>query len=173
MGAELETSGWGGWLAERLGRGGASANVTKLLEIVGQAVDPREGLSQFLNKLEPVGRDLAREETGGVRLMSMSQSKGLTVNSAIVLGVEEGMVPLDRPGIDVNEERRLLYVAMTRATDFCVFTSSMRRADQLARIGRPNVRAARGRSPLLADLAIGQYEDGPSFVARMEGETTG
>lgn len=168
MGAELGASGWGGWLAERIDPGDASANASKLLEMVGQAVDPREGLSQFLNKLEPVGKDLAREETGGVRLMSMSQSKGLTVNSAIVLGVEEGMVPLERPGIDVNEERRLLYVAMTRATDFCVLTSAMRRKDQLARIGRPNVRAARGRSPLLADLTIGEYEDGPSLVTRME-----
>ncbi len=167
MGAELGLAGWGGWLVERLGQGDLSANVAKLLEDVGQAVDPREGLSQFLNKLEPLGKDLAREETGGVRLMSMSQSKGLTVNSAIVLGVEEGMVPLDRPGIDVNEERRLLYVAMTRATDFCVLTFSMRRTNQLARIGRPNVRAARGRSPLLSDLTIGQYEDSPQFLARI------
>lgn len=171
--ADLGSSGWGGWLLDRLAKGEVPPAVAKLLDIVGQAVDPREDLAQFLNKLEPVGKDLAREETGGVRLISMGQSKGLTVNSTIVLGVEDGMVPLGRPGIDINEERRLLYVAMTRATDLCVLTSAKRRTGRLARIGRPNVRAARGRSPLLADLTIGQYEDGPEFVIGMERGSAG
>jgi len=47
--------------------------------------------------------------------MTMASSKGLTVKAAIIVGVEEGVVPLAER--DPGEERRLLYVAMTRAKD--------------------------------------------------------
>ncbi len=106
--------GWAGWLLEELEAaawledltGSAlSDNARHLLELVGPQVDPNEGLSGLLNQLEPVGGDLAVQETGGIRLMSMAKSKGLTVDTAIVLGVEEGIVPFPRG--DQDEERPL------------------------------------------------------------------
>jgi DNA helicase-2/ATP-dependent DNA helicase PcrA len=124
----------------------------------------------MLSQLETVGKDLASSEDSGVRVMSMSASKGLTVNTSIVLAVEEGIVPLEREGINLAEERRLLYVAMTRATDMCVLTYASRRSGQSARIGATNV-GTRNRSPLLKSLpgAAGAVENGLAWVARLTG----
>jgi superfamily I DNA/RNA helicase len=58
----------------------------------------------------------------GVRVMTMHASKGLEFDHVFVIGLEEGMVPFTlyhEDGADsaarIAEERRLLYVAMTRA----------------------------------------------------------
>jgi superfamily I DNA/RNA helicase len=47
----------------------------------------------LLANLEPLGKDLAANEAEGVRMMTIGQSKGLTVNTAIVLAVEQGVMP--------------------------------------------------------------------------------
>jgi DNA helicase-2/ATP-dependent DNA helicase PcrA len=103
-------------------------------------------------------------------MMTMQQSKGLTVNTAIVMGVEEGIIPLPPPKGDPKEERRLLYVAMTRATEVCVLTWASRRKGPSARFGAANVNRTRNRSPLLADLPgrVGQPVPGAEFVREME-----
>jgi ATP-dependent exoDNAse (exonuclease V) beta subunit len=59
-------------------------------------------------------------ESPGVRIMTMIGSKGLTVRATIIAGLEDGIVP--RPDADLAEERRLLYVAMTRAKEFLLCT---------------------------------------------------
>ena len=46
----------------------------------------------------------------------MTGCKGLTVRATIVAGVDDHVVP--RPDGDPDEERRLLYVTMTRATRY-------------------------------------------------------
>lgn len=97
--------------------------------------------------------------------MTMSQSKGLTADTAIVLGVEEGVIPMPPPkGGTEEEERRLLYVAMTRARQVCILTYAVQRHGAMAMRGEPNF-GARRRSPLIAALPIGQLEDGPAFIA--------
>lgn len=61
-----------------------------------------------------------------VTLMTMHGSKGLEFPVALVCGVRKGMVPLEFKGreTDVEEERRLLYVAMTRAEEELIMTCS-------------------------------------------------
>ena len=162
-GAELGDAGWGGWILDRLGGDSLTVDATRLLEMVGEVVDPKEGLRGFLTQLEPVGQDIAANEAGGIRLMTIARSKGLTVNTVIVAGVEEGLIPMPPPKGTPNEERRLLYVAMTRATDLCVLTFAQRRVGRLARLGAPNS-GTRARSPLLADLPIGVWKDGTTLV---------
>ena len=56
------------------------------------------------------------QEIRGLRKGSMIGSKGLTVEAAIVVAAEEGVIP--RPDADLAEERRLLYVALTRTRRF-------------------------------------------------------
>ncbi len=136
--------------------------------MVGKSIPATDGLASFLSQLEPVGRDLAAAEGRGVRVMTMNSSKGLTVNTSLVLGVEEGIVPLIRDGIDEAEERRLLYVAMTRATDMCVLTYAQRRTGPSARIGETNI-GTRNRSSFLAGLPgrVGEVENGTAWVTRL------
>jgi superfamily I DNA/RNA helicase len=168
----LDERNWGGWLLDRLDSAQLSPKAVRLLETVGTAVDPREGIHGFLANLEPLGKDIAANTTDAVRIMTMGQSKGLTVNTTIVLGVEEGIVPLTRPEVDPVEERRLLYVATTRATDVCLLTYAARRTGPSARFGASNVYASRSRSPLLASLPgeIGRPQNGPACVAALKAE---
>ena len=71
----------------------------------------------------------------------MIGSKGLTVRATIIVGVDDGIVP--RPDEDLGEERRLLYVAMTRAKEFLFATWAGRRRGPTARAGRARVRQLR------------------------------
>ena len=169
-GAELDERGWAGWLMDRSDSAGFSDDATSLFHLVGANVAPSEGLAGFLANLEPVGRDLAASLADAVRLMSITQSKGLTVNTAIVMGVEEGQIPMPPPKGEINEERRLLYVAMTRATEMCILTSAAQRTGPTARFGAPRVRQSRGRCPLLADLpgGIGLPQAGAEWIERLE-----
>ncbi|MFT5849372.1 MAG: DNA helicase-2/ATP-dependent DNA helicase PcrA [Patiriisocius sp.] len=59
-----------------------------------------------------------KEESDAVRLMTVHSSKGLEFPYVFITGLEEGLFPSERPGDDKKdheEERRLFYVALTRA----------------------------------------------------------
>lgn len=68
------------------------------------------------------GRD--NEASGRVRLMTVHQAKGLEFPVVFVIGAAEGLFPTQRSidDGDVDEERRLFYVASTRAMDLLVIT---------------------------------------------------
>ena len=65
-------------------------------------------------------------ESGAVRLMTLHGSKGLEFPAVFVAGVKAGKLPLEAKGrpSDVEEERRLLYVGMTRAREELVLTTA-------------------------------------------------
>lgn len=91
-------------------------------------------IGDFLNRsvLGP-GRTVERRgevvRTGeAVSLMTLHASKGLEFPVVFVCGVEEGLIPMDREDSDVEEERRLLYVGMTRAKDELILTRSKARS---------------------------------------------
>jgi DNA helicase-2/ATP-dependent DNA helicase PcrA len=162
-GADLGDAGWGTWLAAQADAlGGCSDDLRDLLTELDAVIDREEGFGRFLSQLEPVGKDLRSGRTAhSVRLMTMAASKGLTVRAAIVVGVEEGVVPLANR--DVDEERRLLYVAMTRATDYLFLTWARQRTGPTARTGTPHVARGRNRSRFLTHGPL-QSEDGHAFV---------
>ena len=59
-----------------------------------------------------------KEELDAVRLMTIHASKGLEFPYVFITGLEEGLFPHERlgdAGVDEEEERRLFYVALTRA----------------------------------------------------------
>lgn len=142
-----------------------SSEVEKLLTMVGSAVESDAGLHGFLDQLEAIGEDLATEEVGGIRLMTMSKARGLTVDAAIMIGVEEGLVPLG--GADEEEERRLLYVAMTRAQKVCLLTCVSCRTGQLARSGGGRTQGQRRRSPLIENVSYGCPLGGQTRMDRL------
>jgi DNA helicase-2/ATP-dependent DNA helicase PcrA len=141
---DVKVTDWGQWLIVRA-TVPLSEDATRLLTVVGGVLSD-VSLEGFLAQLEPTGSDFALGEQDAVRFMTMQGSKGLTVDTAVLVGVEEAFVP--RPGSDIDEERRLLYVAMTRATDYCVISFASERTGPLAFSGQPIV-GGRTRSSLL------------------------
>jgi DNA helicase-2/ATP-dependent DNA helicase PcrA len=144
--------GWATWLLDLSDELGieVQAQFGELARSVGREVPQRDGLGHYLNQLEPIAKDNALR-ADGVAIMTMTRSKGLTFRAAIVMGVEEGVVPSPR-AVSEDEERRLLYVAMTRAKEWCYLTMASRRYGPTGYSGQPNPGTSRGRCPLLQPL---------------------
>jgi DNA helicase-2/ATP-dependent DNA helicase PcrA len=84
-----------------------------------QALPPQEGLAAFLESVALVSDvDDLQETTDKVTLITLHQAKGLEFGVVFIVGVEEGLLPhfrsLDDP-FQMEEERRLCYVGITRA----------------------------------------------------------
>lgn len=78
--------------------------------------NPHLGLEDFLNEiaLESEQDELYNE---AISMMSIHASKGLEYKHLFIIGLEEGFFPIIGDGSDIEEERRLGYVAITRAMD--------------------------------------------------------
>lgn len=79
--------------------------------------------------LSPVD-DLQEEKQGEVTLMTMHAAKGLEFPVVFIIGMEEGIFPLSRAEMDedeMEEERRLAYVGITRAEKKLYLTNSLMR----------------------------------------------
>jgi superfamily I DNA/RNA helicase len=95
--------------------------------------------------------------------MSMASSKGLTVRATIVAAVENDIIP--RPEVPMDEERRLLYVAVTRATEHLFLTWARIRRGPTARSGRGRANARRHHSRFLDGGPVAS-QDGNDYLAQ-------
>jgi superfamily I DNA/RNA helicase len=99
-----------------------------------------------------------------IPLLTLHAAKGLEFDVVFLAGCERGLLPLRLPGSgpltpdQIAEERRLLFVGMTRARGQLVLTCAARRT-------RHGTEAAAGRSPFLA--AVSSELLGPAAPARV------
>ncbi len=157
---------WGEWITETAGGNvvpAPSDELRELLVALDSLAETHEGLGRFLGQLAPLGKDLQANSNSGVRIMTMASAKGLTVAATIMCGLEEGLIP--RSDLDLEEQRRLLYVAMTRAKRFLFGTWARRRTGPTARAGDPNVRARRSHSSFLDGGPI-DSQDGDAYIVQ-------
>lgn len=82
---------------------------------------PEASLEDFLNDIS-LSVDSDEDELNAIFCMSVHSSKGLEFKHLFVIGLEEGFFPLVGESTDIEEERRLGYVAMTRAKDELVLS---------------------------------------------------
>jgi len=77
-------------------------------------------------------QDEIKSETKGITLMTIHAAKGLEWPVVIVAGCNEGIIPSKQAisADDIEAERRLMYVAMTRAQDQLVLTVRAEREDK-------------------------------------------
>jgi DNA helicase-2/ATP-dependent DNA helicase PcrA len=156
---------WGDWLM--LAFSGADAlspvsdELVALLGIVDDAVEADVALPRFLGQIQPLAKDHASAQASGVRFLTMGMSKGLTVEASIIIGAEEGIIPDPRGNED--EERRLLYVGLTRAKRFSYVTWATRRTGPTARAGSPRVQARRLVSRLLRGGPV-ETQNGQTYI---------
>ena len=164
---ETDDLKWGNWIAEAsltTGIGEPTEALKMLLSRIDEAYPgSADSLDRYLSQIQPLSEDLAQAQSDGVRFMTMVGSKGLTVKATIVAGVDNDLVP--RPEQDLSEERRLLYVAMTRSTDSLFLTWANRRRGPGARAGHANP----GRRTFSEFLRGGpvESEDGSVFIRRL------
>ena len=89
--------------------------------------NPESELSEMLNEISLLSDIDQSKEEDKVVLMTVHSSKGLEFRNVFVVGLEEGLFP-SRMSMedekDVKEERRLFYVALTRARDRLFLTSA-------------------------------------------------
>jgi len=115
----------------------ARARIENLQELIGVAREyeggePESTLSGFLTNVALISDlDALDPESSYVTLMTMHGAKGLEFPHVFLTGLEEGVFPHSRALTDVTEleeERRLAYVGVTRAMDRLFMSYAQRRA---------------------------------------------
>jgi DNA helicase-2/ATP-dependent DNA helicase PcrA len=153
----------------------AEARLENLQELVNAAVDYDddgvEGLREFIDHSALVSDQEQYKRDAPVTLMTAHSAKGLEFPIVFIAGLEDGLFPHSRSATDpadMEEERRLCYVAMTRAEKFLYVTHAMKRrvyGEELA--SEP--------SQFLNEMPLELIEDlshGKSWLSFARGSTT-
>jgi Superfamily I DNA and RNA helicases len=112
-------------------------NVNELISSFATAFreEPDLSFEEYLNEVAMYSSaDKTENDDNFVSLMTVHKSKGLEFSYVFITGVEEGLFPMKTKGYgpisensDMEEERRLFYVAMTRAMNKLEITGSRNR----------------------------------------------
>ena len=131
--------------------------VLRSLEQYEQRTTRKPSLAVWLARLALDSRDEEAKDDGanGVTLMTLHAAKGLEFPVVFLIGVEEDLLPcsgIQGEARDLDEERRLAYVGITRAREQLTLT----RAAVRAKRGKLQARVA---SRFLADLPAGSFSE--------------
>jgi DNA helicase-2/ATP-dependent DNA helicase PcrA len=160
----------------------AEARLENLQELVNAAVDyddqGDEGLREFIDHSALVSDQDDYKRDAAVTLMTVHAAKGLEFPLVFVVGLEEGLFPHSRAATDraeLEEERRLAYVAMTRAERYLYVTHAMKRrvyGEELA--SEPSTFLNEMPTELLEDLSLGKswlsFKGGSQQIDYEQGE---
>ena len=111
----------------------AFSRIENLRELVNAAMDSRdrgETMDQFLDHAALISDVDDYDERAQITLMSLHAAKGLEFPLVFLSGLEEGLFPHSRTMLqpdEVEEERRLCYVGMTRAMDQLILSRAVYR----------------------------------------------
>jgi DNA helicase-2/ATP-dependent DNA helicase PcrA len=126
----LEESGYNAMLVAD--RSAESAGRAENLTELARAMEEYETLGDFLEHVSLVMDTDGREDEETVTIMTIHAAKGLEFDHVFCVGWEEGVFPsqraLDEGGLaSLEEERRLAYVAITRARRRCIILHAANR----------------------------------------------
>ena len=109
---------------------GRLLNIEELVTAAVEAEEQGETLQDFIDHAALVSDTDQYRADARVTLMTMHSAKGLEFPSVFIVGMEEGLFPHSRAATseeDLEEERRLCYVAITRAQRHLYITHAMQR----------------------------------------------
>ena len=115
----------------------------ELYEVADRLMESASGFSgleewkEHIRQYEETLKD-RREDVAGVTLSTMHSAKGLEYRIVFIADVNEGVIPHHKAGLpaDIEEERRLFYVALTRAKErlhLCAVRERYHRDQELSR----------------------------------------
>jgi ATP-dependent DNA helicase UvrD/PcrA len=151
----------------------AFSRIENLRELVNAAMDSRdraETLDQFLDHAALVADADDYDERAQITLMSLHAAKGLEFPLVFLSGLEEGLFPHSRTMLvpeDIEEERRLCYVGMTRAMDQLILTRAVYRrryGTDLPEASVPSRFLEEVPAPLLEELGTNKARAGTAYV---------
>ncbi len=117
-------------IEDQRGKPHDEAEAKQLEQLVLRAVPFGDRLADFLEAITLQSEtDAYDPRADRVALMTLHAAKGLEFPVVFIVGCEEGLLPYSRPGqpADVEEERRLFYVGLTRARHKLVLTHARKR----------------------------------------------
>jgi DNA helicase-2/ATP-dependent DNA helicase PcrA len=177
----LDRTGYLDWIEQQdnLERGSRADNLRELVNAVAEAAEQGQTLEDVLDHAALVSDADDYDPSVPVWLMTLHSAKGLEFDFVFLAGLEEGLFPHSRSRAndeDVEEERRLCYVGMTRAKKTLTLTRALYRriygSEQLgasapsrflAEIPGELIESAYGS---LADAGeTRRYEPDPDYVA--------
>ncbi len=146
------------------GRGAARERWESLAALAQLAEDvaadnPKAGLREFVAELEERAAAQHAPTLEGVTLATLHTAKGLEWDAVFLAGLVEGTLPIiyaEKSPEQIEEERRLLYVGVTRAREFLTLSWALARS--------PGGRKSRRRSRFLDGVA--PRSSGPPRVDR-------
>jgi len=127
------------------------ALVIAQLALAAEATDATS-VESLIRATEIAGGDIEQElEVGNVNIFTMHRAKGLTAKAVIVVAAEDEYLPGRAQGDAVDDERRLLYVSLTRAKHHLFITYCDRRTGRQRYTGRTSPATARSLTRFLRD----------------------
>jgi DNA helicase-2/ATP-dependent DNA helicase PcrA len=175
----LNQSGYLDWVEQQdnIEHTSRADNLRELSNAMAEATEQGQTLEDLLDRVALTADSDEYDEEVAVSLMTLHSAKGLEFDAVYLAGLEEGLLPHSRSidtNADVEEERRLFYVGMTRAKKILLLS----RATYRRSYGEERMRASlpsRFLAEVPADLieaAPGsqsepgetrRYEDDPEF----------
>jgi DNA helicase-2/ATP-dependent DNA helicase PcrA len=163
----------------------AFSRIENLRELVNAAMDSRdraETLDDFLDHAALVADADDYDARAQITLMSLHAAKGLEFPLVFLSGLEEGLFPHSRTMLvpeDIEEERRLCYVGMTRAMDQLILTRAVYRrryGTDLPEASVPSRFLEEVPAPLIEELGtksarMGTNRGGTGTLARPAGRS--
>ena len=144
----------------------------RILSKIEQAAEASESTSieELVRAIEVENDDIEQElEEGKINILTMHRAKGLTAEAVIVAAAEDQYVPGRAQGVAVDDERRLLYVSLTRAKHHLFVTYCDKRTGQQRHTGRDSGYVSRSLSRFLTDCPHIPL-DGREFILRLTGK---
>jgi DNA helicase-2/ATP-dependent DNA helicase PcrA len=128
----LDRTGYLDWVQEqdKLEFTSRAENLSELVNAVADATEQGQVLQDVLDQAALVSDADEYDEAAPVTLMTLHSAKGLEFDHVFLVGLEEGLFPHSRSLTsedDIEEERRLCYVGMTRAKKSLTLTRAIYR----------------------------------------------
>src|SRR4051794_15356618 len=125
---------------------GRLENLEELVRVTQEydANNPEGNLGEFLQQIALLAdADTIRDDEGLVTLMTLHNAKGLEFPIVFIIGMEDGTFPHSRSIEEgnIDEERRLAYVGLTRAMRDLTLTYARRRGAFGGSMGGPTIRS--------------------------------